>query len=363
MLKNKTTVMGFDGFIDRIVCVRRQRSEENSDCRGDSPYFDTLGAFAAYLAQKDGLSCSMELTTTMEKMGGNMPLTGHALGSLGVLTHCIGALGAYPEILPVFREMSSNCILYPIASPGWCVALEFNNGKVMMYDNQQMNTMDFCAVIDTLSLSFVTDVFEKSDLIGLFNWSEVKHSQDIWQGLIAQVLPALSNKKERRILIDLSDCSGKSAGMIQILLHSIRAMNGMIPTVVSVNENEAQLLSGLLGTLSLEGFPSEAVRALKKAVGCSVLILHLTDRSIAVDQQERISRVYHRYIAQPKLQIGGGDNYNAGVCAGLLCGLDIPDCMTVGGAVGSYFVEHGVSPNLNQLVAYLKEHEIIQEAL
>jgi sugar/nucleoside kinase (ribokinase family) len=113
----------------------------------------------------------------------------------------------------------------------------------------------------------------------------------------------------------------------------------------------------------MKGFRSEAVHALKKAVGCSILILHLTDRSIAADQQERISRVKHRFIAQPKLQIGGGDNYNAGVCAGLLCGFPISDCMAIGGAVSSYFVEYGVSLNFVQLVEYIKTHHPYQEAL
>ncbi len=363
ILQDSISVVGFDGYIDKVVLVRQERSGDTEYADQGDSYFKTLREFAAYLSNKDGFSCSIEMETTVEKIGGNMPIAGHALGCLGVQTHCIGALGSYPEVAPIFYNMSSNCKLYPIVNPGWCVAMQFSNGKVMMYDNQEINNLKFTTIVDCLSLSSLINIFERSQLIGLFNWSELKNAQDIWQGLITHVFPALTKNNARKIMIDISDCSGRDNSKVYEMLSYIRQISEMIATIVSVNENEARMLACILDINDScmdendkDGYYERIIVDLKKAVGCTIFIIHLIDRSISVDNNNQSTMVKHRFIKNPTLQIGGGDNYNAGVCAGLLCGFSISDCMVIGGAVGSYYVENGNSPNLFQLVRYLEEH-------
>jgi sugar/nucleoside kinase (ribokinase family) len=54
------------------------------------------------------------------------------------------------------------------------------------------------------------------------------------------------------------------------------------------------------------------------------------------------------------VQTGGGDNLNAGYCLGLLLGLDPSQCMILGMASSGSYVQESQSPDVTQLISYLK---------
>lgn len=93
---NFNVLMGFDGFIDKILKPIRTKTQETTVA------FKTMKEFSEYLADKSGKSCSVDLEVMHEKIGGNMPIVANALGTLGCKTVCIGAMGA-PEILPLLK--------------------------------------------------------------------------------------------------------------------------------------------------------------------------------------------------------------------------------------------------------------------
>ncbi len=120
--------LGFDACIDIIVRVVSEKGEN-----GAVSFFNDSNGFGEFLTNLDNHSCGVELQTRFSKIGGNMVITGNALGNLGVKTDCFGTFGL-PEILPVFRTMSPNCSLFTIGDTISATALEFDKSKVIMFD-------------------------------------------------------------------------------------------------------------------------------------------------------------------------------------------------------------------------------------
>lgn len=71
-----------------------------------------------------------------------MPIFSQALAKLDVSVNCVGAMG-YPDVLPIFRNMPPNCQLLSVCEPGLCQALEFDDGKLMLANNEDIDQLDY----------------------------------------------------------------------------------------------------------------------------------------------------------------------------------------------------------------------------
>ena len=142
----RSAFLGFDACIDNIVRIVRDKSGNNL-----TEYFSDSNQFGEFLLNLDNKSCGVELETKLSKIGGNMVITGNALGNLGIRVECVGTFG-FPEILPVFRTMSSNCSLYTIGDTISATALEFNNSKVIMFDPGPYNNLTWEGIKDLLGI-------------------------------------------------------------------------------------------------------------------------------------------------------------------------------------------------------------------
>jgi sugar/nucleoside kinase (ribokinase family) len=60
------------------------------------------------------------------------------------------------------------------------------------------------------------------------------------------------------------------------------------------------------------------------------------------------------YVNKPKLSTGGGDNFNAGFCAGQLLGADVEASMILANAVSGCYIRNGHSPDINEILAFLQ---------
>jgi len=59
-------------------------------------------------------------------------------------------------------------------------------------------------------------------------------------------------------------------------------------------------------------------------------------------------------VAKPKITTGGGDNFNAGFCYGLLNSLSPEACMLTAMATSGAYVMYGESPTRASLINYIK---------
>lgn len=336
---HKKVTVGFDGYVDRITRVMRSQDEQ----------FATLTEFGQYIQGRANRSGSLEVRTVAEKAGGNMPVFSQALSELGVSIHCIGAMG-YPEVLPVFQPLARKCTLESVSDPGYCQALEFDDGKLMLADNEGIEKLDFKLVLDRLGEEHLMELLKGSDMIALLNWSEMKESLSIWRGLAENFFPRLP-KGEKSLFIDLSDCTGRAPVDIQEVIQLIVGFGRQFDVSISFNRNEAERVAEV-GELKWNS-TEELVLGLRRFLGCQRLVLHLVDGCYCAGE-DGLHIQPNRYIEHPVLSTGGGDNFNAGFAYGLLCGMDCDGCVRIANNVASFYVAHGHSPNPGELAEWME---------
>lgn len=329
--------VGFDGYVDSILRVKKN---------GDG-YFSTLAEFGQYIESKAQKSCSVELHRVTEKMGGNMPIFSQALAGLGADVTCIGAMG-YPELLPIFTQLGKRCALKTVSNPGYCQALEFDDGKLMLASNEEIEHLDYETLVNRAGKEYLLRTFQENDMLVLLNWSEMKGSLSLWNGLYRDIFTGLSGKQ---VFIDLSDCSGRTESDIGEAVGLIRRFSELFEVSVSFNRNEAERIAEATGIAydSVEDLAAQLYHLLE----CRRLIIHLVDSSYCV-YDGRVYMQSNRHIAHPVLSTGGGDNYNAGFVYGLLNGLDADGCIFLANSVSGFYVSHGYSPEPQELAEWIK---------
>lgn len=346
-LASKQATIGFDGFIDSIV-----RAVESKNSGSDTKFFSTIEQFGSHLVSKKGMSCSIELKEEAAKMGGNMPILANALGTLGTRVNCVGSLGL-PDIHPEFKKMASGCVLYSISDPGFATAMEFDDGKIMLCRMDAIDTVNWDNVKASLGLDNLIRFFRESDLVGLVNWSELTYSDSVWEGILKEILPHHIQNKQQIAFFDLSDCSRRSDKEILHILQLIGRYSDHYKVILGMNENETRLVFRALDNgrsdLDLADMGNKIFENLK----VDVLIVHPVKYALAWDGNG-IHRVDGLYVEKPVLSTGGGDNFNAGLCAGQLLGLDIETSLIMASAVSGFYVKYGYSPELHELCEILR---------
>ncbi|MCX6253985.1 MAG: hypothetical protein NTV31_05840, partial [Bacteroidia bacterium] len=162
---NANAFLGFDACIDNIVRVVKDKKENN-----DIGFYTESRQFGEFLINLDNRSCGIELQTKLSKIGGNMVITGNALGNLGVRIDCVGTFGL-PDILPVFRSMSVNCTLHSVGDTISATALEFNNSKVILFDPGPYNKLTWEGIKDLMGTDRIREMLSGKQLVSFVNWS------------------------------------------------------------------------------------------------------------------------------------------------------------------------------------------------
>jgi hypothetical protein len=351
VLASKKVTAGFDGFIDTIVKVIKSKE-------ADSPpdFFGTTTGFGKYITEKGGSSFGLELEQRNIKLGGNMPIMGHALGTLGARVNCIGALG-YPQINSVFNTMSSNCQLYTFAEPGTCTAFEFDDGKIMFAQMGDLNSFGWKNLKDTIGIDVLKKLYGSSDLLGIVNWSEIDVSSDIWRGLLTDVFPLSPAPLTKPItFFDLADCSKRSVDAITEALNLIQTFARHTRVTLGLNKNETICIHKILFPGSTEKEIIDMGAAIFEKMDINLLLLHAPKYAMAIDREG----TYHLdtfYISHPKLSTGAGDHFNAGFSAARLLNANVRSSLILANAVSAIYVKTGVSPRLKDVSNFLLAHK------
>lgn len=342
-LGRRRVFIGFDGFIDTLVRVAGKRGlEEEGIFRG-------IADFGAYLQARNGRSCSIELERIARRSGGNMPNFVRALGRFGCRIDAVGALG-YPKVDPAFAGLGSFGRIYSFAQPGSSLCLEFEDGKVMLYE-----PIDECLSWDQIGERVRYSAFRKAlsgaALVGALNWAEMKGATELWAGLL-QEMRKLRMSPQTYVLFDLCDCSLRTAEEVVAVCDLLSLFSRSFRVILSLNENEADFL---YRSLTADPDMPEIRRAgetISRRLGLHWLVVHLKDRSLGWGEPGCVA-VSTRHVACPAISTGGGDNFNAGLSAGLLLGLDAVEVLTFANATSSFYVSEGRSPDLEELASHL----------
>jgi sugar/nucleoside kinase (ribokinase family) len=344
-LTSFTAVTGFDGFIDIIT-----RPIASGDSRMPEKFYEDISEFSTFLSSRTGSSGSIELAEFQRKLGGNAPIFSNALSRLGVLTTCIGAFG-YPEIDNVFRDISNTCKIIPVAVPGTCTALEFIDGKIMLAINGELNSMNWDSIVKRAGMERLLEEFKNAQLIGLFNWSETPMASDIWKGVINNILPYID--KNKRVIFDFSDCARRKKDDISSMLGTVAEFGKLLPTTVSLNKNETKAVCEALGLC--ETVPLlERGQFIRQRLSAQYIVLHFHDYCMGFSKDGAYKFDTFK-IKNPIISTGAGDNFNAGLSLGLLFELPLKDAIIVASMTASYYVAHGSSPEICELIKFMYE--------
>ena len=345
-LARKTVTVGFDGFIDSVVKVVRHKDDQRTS------YFESIQAFGKYIVEKGDKNFSLELEEFTTKLGGNMAITANALSHLGLSVSCIGSLG-YPQIHPVFQQMPPNCKLHSFANPGVSKVLEFTKGKVMLAEMEALNRITWEFIRDRIGVDTFIDLFSKSDLVALLNWSEMDNSTAIWKGILRDVLPGLMRSKRSIGFFDLSDCSKRTDESIREAIGLIKEFSSYWDVVLSLNLNEAAIIHSVLtGKKWNEDQVEEICEDIFDKLTIDTVVIHYAQQSVA-----RNAHGLHKrnsfFIKTPAISCGSGDNFNAGFCMGRLLDLDAGASLVLGHATSNLYMQSAQSPTISQIIDFL----------
>lgn len=346
LLTNKTVTAGFDGFIDRIVKLIREKQ------KGKTPtYFTSIRQWGDYISSKQKTSFSLEMEDITVRAGGNMPILANALSEFDVQVNAIGTMG-YPEIHPVFKSLSEKCKLCSFAEPGESTAVEFRDGKIFLANFGKMHESGWKQIAKILGKRNLTRLFSQTDIICLLNWSEIDASTDIWRGLLRDIISKQNVKERPSILVDLSDCSKRPAKEILEVLDIIGRLNKLTRVTFSMNRNEAGLILKVLRNKS-SGDLKQQTRLIHESLPLTTIIIHSSQGSVAYDGAE-IYSMSSFHNPRPVISTGAGDNFNAGLCIAQLMELDLPESLLLANAMAGYYVSNGRPGTLNDILRFLK---------
>jgi sugar/nucleoside kinase (ribokinase family) len=344
-----TAFVGLDGFVDEIVHVVDKR-----DSAGDFSRLPTIAALAKRLAAAAGRSTNVELVTTLTKLGGNGPIMGNALASLGLRVTYLGTLG-YPNMHPVFVPFSQRAEVYTIAEAAHTDALEFDDGKIMFGKLEPLKEVTW----DNIQKRFGRDKFEKkfrsADLVAFVNWTMLPYMSDLWDSLLKELCPAVSGTR-RKMFFDLADPEKRNKADIQRALGLIARFQKFFDVILGLNEKEAVEVGEVLGLKSSDHTPDGLCRLaadINRGVAVETVVVHPVAYALAAGNG-KVSLVEGPYVARPLITTGAGDHFNSGFCLGKMLGFENDLCVLTGVTTSGHYVRTGQSPSIDDLAAMLR---------
>ena len=345
-----TAFVGLDGFVDEIVHVVDKRDSAENFSR-----LPTIDALAKRLAAAAGRSTNVELVTTLTKLGGNGPIMGNALASLGLRVTYLGTLG-YPNMHPLFVPFSQRAEVYTIADAGHTDALEFDDGKIMFGKLEPLKEVTW----DNIQKRFGRDKFEKkfrsADLVAFVNWTMLPYMSDVWDSLLKELCPAVGGAR-RKIFFDLADPEKRNKADIQRALGLIARFQKFFDVILGLNEKEAVEVGEVLGVKSSDHTPDGLCRLaldINRGVAVETVVVHPVAYALAA-ANGKASLVEGPYVARPLITTGAGDHFNSGFCLGKLLGFENDLCVLTGVTTSGHYVRTGQSPGIDDLAAMLRQ--------
>ncbi|MGH8019648.1 MAG: PfkB family carbohydrate kinase [Opitutaceae bacterium] len=349
---SRIALIGFDGFIDKIVHPVSQRQGQGAQF---TP-MRTISEFGERILGAAGKSTNIELFPVMDKLGGNGPIMASALLAAGMTTRYIGALGR-PQVHGVFHEFADRAQATSIADPSITTAIEFADGKVMLGNTVSLDDITFDAIIEHVGEGALVDLFSRADLIGLVNWTMIPNMTAIFTALLARIVPVLPPRDQRLWFFDLADPEKRSKGDLVVALNTIARFQPHGSVTLGLNLKESQQVSHALGLPVREPDAAglkDMARAIRERLAIGTVVIHPKESAVCANR-EGVWSIEGPYTDTPKLTTGAGDHFNAGFVTGQLLGLSPVACLTLGACFSGCYVRTARSPSLNDIDAFLRD--------
>jgi sugar/nucleoside kinase (ribokinase family) len=346
-----SALIGLDGFVDEIIAVVDKRYDRN---RYDP--VQTISALGQKILRAAGQSCNYELLVKQTKLGGNGPIMANALATMGLKVTYIGNLG-FPTMHPVFAEFAGRAQTISIAEPGFTLALEFEDGKLMLGKHQSLGEINWDNLVARVGRERLQMLIEQARLVGLVNWTMLPFMSDIWEKLQNEILPGLAGKG-RMLFVDLADPEKRTAQDITDGLQILSRLGKGLDLTLGLNLKESSEIAAVLGlpvpgeTAAVEAAIETTARAIREKLDVGCVVIHPRGGAAAATAGHSASFT-GPYVTQPRISTGAGDHFNAGFCLGRVAGMDLVESLCTGVGTSGYYVRNAQSPTGRQLADFL----------
>lgn len=343
-------LIGFDGYVDTLYRVVKMRNPD-----GTPEYYRTIGDYGMRICNAGELSADIDLVRMRTGFGGNAPLMADAMAAFGDQTVLVGALG-FPQLHPCFLSLNKNVEKLSFANPCTTIALEFNDGKIMMGDVENSSEINRQLMSDRIGAETLRKIIDKAQLIAVLNWSAHAGVREI----AAKV--ANCSREDQVFFFDISDPASLSEEDLNRLLGSIRPIASHRQVVLGLNENEAGILMKKVfpdigdagNTRELAAVCGEPLR---KRLNLKCLTIHAIAYAIGFDAEGAYT-IEGFKVEDAKFTTGAGDHYNAAFCHAYIRKWPLSQCLAMAAASASYYVKHGISPSGEELANYIESFSL-----
>jgi bifunctional ADP-heptose synthase (sugar kinase/adenylyltransferase) len=343
-----TALIGFDGYIDRVVRLKKNQMEPPD-------FFEYIGDFARHIQEQPGSSQDIAIKWISEKIGGNGPLMAESLVAKNIIVSCIGAFG-YPEINSGFDELAKKAALFSVEQNAFTLALEFNDAKIMLAETEMLDRIDWKRLTSVLGEEKLFALIHEADIVGFTNWSGLSKSNNLLEGIIS-LLSGSPKDKKRLCFFDLADPSGKSAEQFKDLFRLMEKLSPWFTIILGLNRKETVFVYNHFFNCRVKSFDETMAIKLAEAMALEEVVIHGAGLAVAADKKN-YKTIRGITIQPPVILTGAGDNFNAGYCLGKLCGLDITSCLYLADICASLYVRQGFSADIDAIIMYI-EHFLL----
>lgn len=341
LLNNSNIVVGFDGYIDKLV-----------NMPNSSGYFSSISEFVSHISGYKNQSADMKVRFISEKLGGNGPLLAESIAAKGGSVTCIGAMGE-PEVLEQFLELAKNCNVISVEQPASCFAIEFADGKLMFGDTDSLERITYESLVDKIGLEQFAELINKCDLFCFTNWSGMPHANELLSGIIADICPRLC-LKPRSLFFDLADPSAQTKAQFTKFFGLLASLQRYFNIIVGFNPKELLLIYNKFFDADEAEITSNMMPDLLSEFPADELVLHGLDYAVTSDKAHGTQRVPGMFVKSPIVVTGGGDNFNAGYCTGRLLGLSPSESALLGNLSSMLYVKSGIPAGLSDIIELLR---------
>lgn len=336
-MKKKQLVIGFDGYIDRILKPIHKTSLTGAT------YFDTLHSFSSYLLNKSNNSCAIQADLIETRFGGNAPLLTKTLRNLVKDVTLIGMLGDLNKIDNVFVSSLGKGINYSFMDPVETQALEFSDAKLFLSVRPQKPPKNILKKI----LSMISDpsVFTTADVLVLVNWGELDFSHELWGQIYNKFIAQDILNKSQHIFIDTAALTRHSTKRILELCTLLVKLNLKRSVTLALNANELKTICKAIKV-------NDEIKLFNK-LKVDTLVCHSKKQSQMFTQQGNYI-VEVKQISSPVISTGAGDNFNAGYIYSILKNKSNIEKLKIANACSHYYMKKGFPVhNASELEKYM----------
>lgn len=346
------SVVGFDGFVDKIVTPvdKRHGLNDNFDP------IDTIDALGSRISAAAGKSANIELFPRFDKLGGNGPIMANAHLSLGLNVRYVGALG-YPTIDPVFQEFANKTKAISLTNPGITTALEFKDGKLMLGNTSSLEDIDYPKILSVAGEGAFIDMLAKAEIVSVVNWTMIPKMTSILLGIVEHIMPNLPPLDTRNFFFDLTDPAKRSTEDLREVLQVISRYQAHAEVTLGLNYNESLQVCQTLGLQEGDKDKDSLCRIatdIRRKLGISCVVVHPTE-SASCATKDGSWWTEGPFTENPKITTGAGDHFNAGFTSARLSGLSPLTSLALATCTSGHYVRTAQSPSTSQVISLLKE--------